>query len=170
MNRIINMVYLGNVNEAINHAEEFDLIICMMDIHEMDKFERQDYLAAKRPQIIYTSCFRTLIKVDEYGNEVVRDVWVDQNAMDVAAANIDWCVRNARKVLVHCAGAEERSPLTIMWYLNQYKNIPIHVALNFVKKKHSPTKDRLAWLRKCKIRESKGGQDDRWFMEQLESE
>ena len=89
---------------------------------------------------------------------IVTDVWMNPLMMDVAAFAINEAISKNHKILVHCAAAEERSPLTVVWYLYSYCHMTIDDAYKFVKEKHHNTLDRREWLKYCLKRESAFGE------------
>lgn len=158
MDQIYETIWLGNVAEAIKHGKQFDSIICVMHMYEgsMSRIEREDYLAIDSYLLIVPT-FRSVPQLDSDGCITsYRDSWVEQEPMDFAAAHMDYCVRNKKKVLVHCAASMERSPLAVMWYLNQYQDFTMDNALKYVKAKHPITLDRREWLKRCCPKFNKG--------------
>lgn len=154
MHKIIGETYLGNIYEAIQNGPEFPCIINCMGYNEMGKYERDDYSCNKTSTIIHIPTLRSSMKPDGHGNMIYDEVWVDPLAMNTIAAILDRNYTEKVKTLVHCAAAEERSPLAIIWWLytfypvmtfNEYSLLD---CLNFVKVQHPQTLNRLSWLSK----------------------
>ncbi len=70
------------------------------------------------------------------------------NMLNTAADLIDYHVRKGDRLLVHCHGGIERSPLTIAWYLvNKVKECAtFQDAYVFLKSKRPAVSERLFWL------------------------
>lgn len=65
---------------------------------------------------------------------------------DIAVV-IDNLLRGGKRVLVHCQGGVERSPLTVAWYLSHYDYQPSITAAYLYLKQIRPTiSDRTFWL------------------------
>ena len=68
--------------------------------------------------------------------------------LDLIAETIWWKLQIGKKVLVHCIHAQERSPLTVAWYLVWSDAVPtIDRAYALVAKRHVRTERRDKWLR-----------------------
>jgi hypothetical protein len=69
-------------------------------------------------------------------------------ALDRAANLIDYHVTRGEKLVVHCQGGIERSPLTIAWYLtHKVKQFAtLSGAYAFIKQKRPVISNRLFWL------------------------
>lgn len=70
----------------------------------------------------------------------------DCELMNEAADWIHDSLQTGKPVLVHCAFGMERSPLTVMWYLMQYKGMTLDAAFTLVKEKRGMVADRRHWL------------------------
>lgn len=70
------------------------------------------------------------------------------NMLNTAADLIDYHVGRNEKLLVHCHGGIERSPLTIAWYLvNKVKRYDtLQEAYAFMRTKRPAVSERLFWL------------------------
>jgi protein-tyrosine phosphatase len=67
--------------------------------------------------------------------------------LEKACKIIDQHVSNDEKILVHCMGGVERSPLTIAWYLVQWgQAVDLKDAYEFLKEKRPVVSDRRFWL------------------------
>jgi hypothetical protein len=72
----------------------------------------------------------------------------DGHKLDLIAEMIWWRLQEGKKVLVHCIHAQERSPLTIAWYLAWCGEAPtLARAYEIVTKRHPRTERRDKWLR-----------------------
>lgn len=71
---------------------------------------------------------------------------VDVEKMAEAAACIHNSVLLEEPILVHCYFGEERSPLTIVWYLMQYQGMGLIEAYQLIKERHPQTIPRIEWL------------------------
>ena len=134
-------LWLGNINEAIKHAEEFDIIFCVMDFNEMAKNEKEDYMLCNRPIIIYAPVLK------EVSNEgYTADTYIDPDKTEYIVKGMYDALINNKKILVHCAAAEERSPLVIVWFCYKYLAQTVDQAYKLVKEKIPQTLDRREWL------------------------
>ena len=70
------------------------------------------------------------------------------NALNTAADLIDYHLSRHERLLVHCHGGIERSPLTIAWYLvNKVKGrATLQDAYTFLKTKRAVVSERIFWL------------------------
>lgn len=65
---------------------------------------------------------------------------------DIAVV-IDNLLRDGKRVLIHCQGGVERSPLTVAWYLSHYGHQPsITAAYLYLKQLRPVISDRTFWL------------------------
>jgi len=76
------------------------------------------------------------------------DGWhADPHKLDLIAETIWWKLQIGKKVLVHCIHAQERSPLTAVWYLVWSGAAPsIERAYEMISKFHPRTERRDKWL------------------------
>jgi hypothetical protein len=77
------------------------------------------------------------------------DGWhADTHKLDLIAETIWWRLQVGKKVLVHCIHAQERAPLTLVWYLAWSGAAPsILRAYETVTRLHPRTERRDKWLR-----------------------
>jgi hypothetical protein len=77
------------------------------------------------------------------------DGWhADPHKLDLIAETIWWRLLSGKKVLVHCIHAQERAPLTAVWYLAWSGHAPsLARAYEIVMKLHPRTERRDKWLR-----------------------
>lgn len=150
MNEILKNLWLGNFSEACKHQEEFDHIFCVMDLFELDRYDREEYFAVHRPSLIYASILR-YDKEERNGDTYYVDTWIDPDKTNFVVDTLNQCLLDNKRCLLHCAAAQERSPLVVVYYLYKYHSDfnSIEEAYQFVKEKHSPTLDRREWLKKC---------------------
>lgn len=66
--------------------------------------------------------------------------------LELLATIIDSCYESGEPLMIHCKGGIERSPLTLVYYLNQYIGYSLDEAYNFVKGKRPIVEDRRSWL------------------------
>jgi len=140
MNKIMENLYIGNILEAIKYGEDFDIIINCMGSGEAYSDEKKGYNVLKHPILIRASTYR--LSAD------FEDDYADPYTMDFIAKIIHDTI-NSKKILVHCAAGEERSPLAVIWYIHKYSNMNIDDSYEFIRKQHPQTLDRRSWLRKC---------------------
>lgn len=146
MTKVKENLYLGTIYEAVNFGEEFDSIVCTMDWMEMgEDNERFPYLCLNKPVIFYCPILRSVGKFDDEGHHE----WACKDRLDII---VDFVERQilvlGKKVLIHCAAAQERSPLVVAWILYKlggYKTFD--EAYDYVKSIHPITLDRSTWLR-----------------------
>jgi hypothetical protein len=77
------------------------------------------------------------------------DGWhADPHKLDLIAETIWWKLQIGKKVLIHCIHAQERAPLTAVWYLVWSGAAPtIARAYEMVAKLHPRTERRDKWIR-----------------------
>lgn len=151
MNPIIDSISIGSFVEAYKNSDQFDLIINVADILEMDKWEKNEYLIniLKNQPIILIPILRySERKPNEPEWASYRDVWVDPDAMNLVYRNLCWAVDSGKKTLIHCMAGQERSPLALVWYLHRRYKKSIDDCSKFVMRKHPPTQDRREWLKR----------------------
>ena len=83
------------------------------------------------------------IPIIRSGPGEVRIRWKD---LDIAAENIESALRTHGRVLVHCAGGIERSPLTVAWFLYRKRGMTWEEAYSLVTTKRPQAQRRDAWL------------------------
>jgi len=123
MSQILDNLYLGNLDDALNAPPDF-VIVCVLE-----------YQPPNEPNGAYRFPFL------EGGLANVK-------VLDEFADFVDKLLSEGRKVLVHCAMGVERSPLAVVWYLHKKKGMSIPEAYAFVKSKRSVVADRTVWLPK----------------------
>jgi protein-tyrosine phosphatase len=77
---------------------------------------------------------------------IFKNSIVDRKELDLAIEAIDFALKKGKKVLVHCVGGAERSPLTVVWYLHSKKGMTIEEAYNLVMEKRPLVQRRDSWL------------------------
>jgi len=55
-------------------------------------------------------------------------------------------VESKTKLLVHCMGGMERSPLALTWYMHERKGMGLNDAFDYVKLKRPQALNRIQWL------------------------
>jgi len=123
MSQILDNLYLGNLDDALNAPPDF-VIVCVLE-----------YQPPNEPNGAYRFPFL------EGGLANVK-------VLDEFADFVDKLLSEGRKVLVHCAMGVERSPLAVVWYLHKKKGMSIPEAYAFVKSKRNVVADRTVWLPK----------------------
>jgi protein-tyrosine phosphatase len=85
------------------------------------------------------------------------DGWhADPYKLDLLAEVIRWRLAEGKRVLVHCVHGQERSPLTVVWYLAACgEAASIEHAYERVKRLHPRTERRDHWLRGATPRSSR---------------
>ena len=126
MSQILDNLYLGNLDDALNVPPDF-VIVCVLE-----------YQPPNEPKGAYRFPFL------EGGLANVK-------VLDEFADFVDKLLSEGRKVLVHCAMGVERSPLAVVWYLHKKKGMSIPEAYAFVKTKRSVVADRTVWLPKSAL-------------------
>ncbi len=75
-----------------------------------------------------------------------EDAEVLMENIDLVSSVIQNHIMAGEKVLVHCMGGMERSPLAVTWYLHKNAGVGINDAFDFVKKKRPQALNRIQWL------------------------
>ncbi|HWY36177.1 MAG TPA: hypothetical protein VNX68_16145, partial [Nitrosopumilaceae archaeon] len=125
-----------------------------------DNYDRDEYFAGVRPCIIYTPVLKmNKTQIKDTDLFVPTDVYLDPDKLNFAVNRLHNCLTENKQCLVHCAAAQERSPLTVAWYLWKYGSgnpakapiswIDFDEAYDFVVAKHPQTLYRKEWLKKC---------------------
>lgn len=133
--KILDHLYLGDWNDA----QKFDgTIICVM----------QDILSVEPKHAYWIPIIRTT------GGEIDYDKLIDDQDLEVTALPHQLMIAGVLinmgmdegDVLVHCMAGIERSPLTIVYYLKNYKGYTWDDAYKFVQDKRPEVANRLSWL------------------------
>lgn len=78
--------------------------------------------------------------------------YVDTEMLDALALIIHKALESGERVLVHCNGGMERSPLVVAWYMVTYNYvIDFDEAYKLIKNKRLIAQDRTLWLEWEKI-------------------
>jgi hypothetical protein len=144
INKIIENLYIGNIYDVLDHGNKYSTIVNVMTWDELGGYE-QDLYSLLKPLIIYAPYLES-----EHNKEgISTDQWANPLKLQILNEMIHTLLTAKHSVLIHCAAAQERSPLVAIWYLHNFKNYSIDQAYDLVKQKHSPTQDRRNWLKKC---------------------
>jgi protein-tyrosine phosphatase len=111
----------------------------------MDAMKWHSELSETVPSPVGRLCLNKVVDVldavEPNGNGHVKTA-----TLDTLADVIDVYLKSGCKVLVHCRGGMERSPLTIAWYLMRYKNMSIHEAYDLLQSKRHVVLRKLNWV------------------------
>jgi protein-tyrosine phosphatase len=120
MDEILPGLYLGDANDALK--AEGMVIICVLEV--------------KPPTEPQGAIFFPFLENGIANMNILRDF----------ASTVDRLLTDGKKVLVHCGGGIERSPLAVAFYISWKRGIPIEEAYQIVEQKHPQTQRRLQWL------------------------
>lgn len=123
--KIIDNLFVGDSYDAQSMYSDF-FVICVLEIRPVD----EPLGAAWIP----------FLKGD------AQEVYADKTQLQNIATLIDLNLTQHRKVLVHCGGGMERSPLAIAWYLHTYKQMSLDDAYALIKTKRPSVRNRCDWL------------------------
>ncbi len=75
-----------------------------------------------------------------------EDAEVLMENIDLVSSIIQNHIMAGEKVLVHCMGGMERSPLAVTWYLHKNAGVSVTDAFDYVKTKRPQALNRIQWL------------------------
>jgi len=73
-------------------------------------------------------------------------IHANHNALNRVAEAIHKNMKAGKKVMVHCAAGQERSPLAVVWFLHTKRGMDLEAAYDMVRSKRPQTMDCLDWL------------------------
>jgi len=128
-NEIIDGIYLGDLDDArVWNGNK----ICVLESFPQG-YEPKDSLLIP----ILTQPHNHLEEVDA---EVIF------SNLDLVSHVIQNHINTNEKLLVHCAGGMERSPLALTWYMHNRRGLSLEDAFKYVKEKRPQAMNRLQWL------------------------
>lgn len=138
-NEIIKNVWIGDIDDArIWEGNK----ICVLEKYPEDYTQREHSvlipILSRVVENVTPTNKREMIK-DE-------DAQVLMENIDLVSSIIQNHIMSGEKVLVHCIGGMERSPLAITWYLHKNAGVSLTDAFDFVKKKRPQALSRIQWL------------------------
>ena len=125
MDEVVPGLWLGDIKDARKAPKE------MVKVCVLETCLRETVLVPRTVHI------PILVATDEGQGAKWYKASTDQ--LNFAAKQIDFYLRDHKQVLVHCWAGEERSPLTVAWYLKLSKHISMDEAYAIVKEKHPQT-------------------------------
>lgn len=138
MVKIMPKIWLGGLGQAICWKDKNPegIILCVADYLEF-ALNKNDHKVVFIP-----------ILMGGWNTELDRwDEWVDPILLAIACNTLDFCVKEGYDVAVCCAMGQERSPLTIAWYMHTIRGIDLDEAFKFLKSKKGDIIDRRDWLK-----------------------
>lgn len=138
-NEIIKNVWIGDIDDA--RVWEGNKI-CVLEKYP------KDYTQIKN-SVLIPILSRVITNVTPTNK---REMIADEDAqvlmenIDLVSTLIQNHVMSGDKVLVHCIGGMERSPLAVTWYLHKNAGVPLTDAFDYVKKKRPQALNRIQWL------------------------
>ncbi len=129
-NEIIKNVWVGDIDDARKWEGNK---ICVLEKYPEDYTQREHSL---------------LIPILSHEHHHLEDenAEVMMENIDLVSSVIQNHIMAGEKVLVHCAGGIERSPLAVTWYLHKNAGVPLTDAFDYVKKKRPQALNRIQWL------------------------
>jgi len=129
-NEIIKNVWVGDIDDA----RKWDANkICVLESYPRDYLQRKNSLLIP-------------ILSDKHEHLEDEDAEVMMENIDLVSSIIQNHIMAGEKVLVHCLGGMERSPLAVTWYLHKNAGVGLNDAFDFVKKKRPQALNRIQWL------------------------
>ncbi len=138
-NEIIKNVWIGDIDDARVWKGNK---ICVLEKYPVDYTQREHSLLipilSRVVENVTPTNKREMIK-DE-------DAQVLMENIDLVSTIIQNHIMEGEKVLVHCIGGMERSPLAVTWYLHRNAGVPVTDAFDYVKTKRPQALNRIQWL------------------------
>ena len=129
-NEIIKNVWVGDIDDA----RKWDANkICVLESYPRDYLQRKNSLLIP-------------ILSDKHEHLEDEDAEVIMENIELVSSIIQNHIMAGEKVLVHCLGGMERSPLAVTWYLHKNAGVGLNDAFDFVKKKRPQALNRIQWL------------------------
>ncbi len=128
-NEVIKNVWVGDLEDAkVWEGNK----ICVLEHYPSKYFPKNSILIP------------ILREVHEHLEE--QDAEVIMENIDLVSSIIQNHIMAGEKVLVHCMGGMERSPLAVTWYLHKNAGVHLNDAFDFVKTKRPQALNRIQWL------------------------
>jgi len=129
-NEIIKNVWVGDLDDARKWEGNK---ICVLESYPRDYLQRKNSLLIP-------------ILSDKHEHLEESDAEVMMENIDLVSTIIQNHIMAGEKVLVHCMGGMERSPLAVTWYLHKNAGVPLTDAFDYVKTKRPQALNRIQWL------------------------
>lgn len=129
-NEIIKNVWVGDIDDARKWDGNK---ICVLESYPRDYLQRKNSLLIP-------------ILSDKHEHLEDEDAEVMMENIELVSSIIQNHIMSGEKVLVHCLGGMERSPLAVTWYLHKNAGIGLNDAFDYVKKKRPQALNRIQWL------------------------
>ena len=129
-NEIIKNVWVGDIDDARKWDGNK---ICVLESYPRDYLQRKNSLLIP-------------ILSDKHEHLEDEDAEVMMENIELVSSIIQNHIMSGEKVLVHCLGGMERSPLAVTWYLHKNAGVGLNDAFDFVKKKSPQALNRIQWL------------------------
>lgn len=129
-NEIIKNVWVGDIDDARKWDGNK---ICVLESYPRDYLQRKNSLLIP-------------ILSDKHEHLEDEDAEVMMENIELVSSIIQNHIMSGEKVLVHCLGGMERSPLAVTWYLHKNAGVGLNDAFDFVKKKRPQALNRIQWL------------------------
>ena len=129
-NEIIKNVWIGDLDDARKWEGNK---ICVLESYPRDYTQRKNSL-------LIPILSEPHIHLEEVDAEAIME------NLDLVSTVIQNHIMAGEKVLIHCMGGMERSPLAVTWYLHKNAGVPLTDAFDYVKKKRPQALNRIQWL------------------------
>ena len=129
-NEIIKNVWVGDIDDARKWDGNK---ICVLESYPRDYLQRKNSLLIP-----------ILSDIHEHLEDENAEVMMEN--IELVSSVIQNHIMAGEKVLVHCLGGIERSPLAVTWYLHKNAGVGLNDAFDFVKKKRPQALNRIQWL------------------------
>jgi len=127
MDEIAKNLFLGDIEDA--RTAPSDMVrICVLENCYIGRSGKESFKGAIHIPILVTVPVEDDPESHWYAASKAQ--------LTFAARVIDYYLRDDRRVLVHCWAGEERSPLTVAWYLHLSQHISMDEAYAIVLGKH----------------------------------
>jgi len=138
-NEIIKNVWVGDIDDA--RAWDGNKI-CVLEKYPKDYTQRKNSVLIP----ILSRVVENVTPTNKREMISDEDAQVLMENIDLVSTLIQNHIMAGEKVLVHCIGGMERSPLAVTWYLHKNAGVPLTDAFDYVKKKRPQALNRIQWL------------------------
>ncbi len=137
-NEIIKNVWIGDIDDArVWDGNK----LCVLEKYPKDYTQRKN-------SVLIPILSRVVEGQPTDKREMIKDEDAEaiMENLDLVSSVIHNHIMAGEKVLVHCIGGMERSPLAVSWYLHKNAGVPLTDAFDYVKTKRPQALNRIQWL------------------------